>query len=289
LVTTTDVENYPGFADGILGPVLMQVFEQQAARFGAEMHHGMVTGVDFSQHPFQIWIDRKTLLLADAVIIATGATHRYLGLENERRLIGRGVSSCATCDGAFFRDEPVAIVGGGDTAMQNALQLARIAKQVYIIHRRDRLRASQILQQRVLERKNVSVCFNSVVLDILGETELEGIRLVHLDTQETSILPIRGLFVSIGHKPNSDLFRGWLELDDKGYIQTRPDSTHTSIAGVFACGDVQDRVYRQAVTAAGTGCMAAMDAEHWLMHEPYQVSVATEIELVYSRTVRYPV
>ncbi|MGK7909338.1 MAG: thioredoxin-disulfide reductase [Synechococcus sp.] len=264
LMTTSDVENYPGFPKGILGPELMSVFEQQAARFGTDRRFGIVTRVNFEEWPFLISVDGKDLLLADTAIIATGATHRYLGIESERLLLGRGVSVCATCDGAFFKDVPVAVIGGGDTAVQNALLLTRTASHVYLIHRRDRLRASQIMQQRLFENDRITIIWNTVVRDILGNPSVEAIQLENVVSGEIRVLTLDGVFVSIGLKPNSDLFKGWLELDDKGYIVTAPHSTQTSISGVFACGDVQDRVYRQAVTAAGTGCMAAMDAERWL-------------------------
>jgi thioredoxin reductase (NADPH) len=264
LVTTTDVENYPGFPDGILGPDMMQRFEAQAARFGAELRYGMVTAVDFSDRPFRLLLEGKKPILADTVIIATGASAKYIGLENERRLLGRGVSACATCDGAFFRGQEVAVVGGGDTAMEESLFLTRFATRVYVIHRRDELRASKIMQQRAFANPKITFIWNTVVEDVMGETGVEGVVLKNMETGGTSTLPVQGLFVAIGHKPNTDIFKGWLEMDELGYILTRPHSTYTNIPGVFASGDAQDRVYRQAVTAAGTGCMAAIDAERWL-------------------------
>jgi thioredoxin reductase (NADPH) len=263
LITTTDVENYPGFAEGILGPELMERLATQARRFGAELRYGSVTAVDFTPRPFRLWVDAEALVLTDAIIIATGASAKYLGLDNERRLVGRGVSACATCDGAFFRGQEVAVVGGGDTAMEEALFLTRFAARVHVIHRRTTLRASKILQERAFAHPSITFGWDTVVEDVLGDEAVEGIRLRNIQTDEQSVLPVQGLFVAIGHQPNTAVFKGWLEMDDVGYIRTRPGSTHTSVAGVFAAGDVQDRVYRQAVTAAGSGAMAAIDAERW--------------------------
>jgi thioredoxin reductase (NADPH) len=268
LITTTDVENYPGFPNGILGPELMQLFEQQAARFGADLRFGTITAVDFSRRPFRLLQDGKKPLLADAVIIATGASAKYIGLENEKRLLGRGVSACATCDGAFFKGLELAVVGGGDTAMEESLFLTRFSPKVHVIHRRDQLRASKIMQERAQANDKIAFIWNTVVEEVLGDGEVEGIVLKNLQTGDTSTLPVKGLFVAIGHKPNTDIFHGWLEMNELGYIQTRPGSTYTNIPGVFASGDAQDHVYRQAVTAAGTGCMAAIDAERWLAEHP---------------------
>ena len=278
LTTTTDVENYPGFPDGIMGPEMMQKFEEQATRFGADLRWGMVSAVDFSQRPFRLLIDGETPILADTVIVSTGASARYIGLENEKRLLGRGVSACATCDGAFFRNEEVGIVGGGDTAMEEALFLTRFAKKVYVIHRRSELRASKIMQERAFANEKIRFVWNSVVEDVLGGDAVAGVKLRNTETGESSELPVTGLFVAIGHKPNTEIFQGWLEMDPQGYIVTRPDSTYTNIDGVFACGDAQDHVYRQAVTAAGTGCMAAIDAERWLAEHGAIDEVRTETE-----------
>ncbi|MDA1312266.1 MAG: thioredoxin-disulfide reductase [Acidobacteria bacterium] len=268
LVTTTDVENYPGFPDGIMGPEMMEKFEAQAKRFGTDIRYGTVMAVDFSQPPFRLLVDGKKPFLADAVVISTGASARYLGLENEKRLLGHGVSACATCDGAFFRDQKLALVGGGDTAMEESLFLTRFATDVYVIHRRDSLRASKIMQERAKAHEKIHFIWNSAVVDVLGEKEVEGIIVKNLETGETSKMDVGGLFVAIGHKPNTGIFKGWLDMNELGYIQTKPDSTYTNIPGVFASGDAQDHIYRQAVTAAGTGCMAAIDAERWLAEHP---------------------
>lgn len=264
LITTTDVENYPGFPDGIMGPEMMQKFEAQASRFGADLRWGTVTSVDFSERPFKLVVDEETPVLSDTVIISTGASARYLGLENEGRLLGHGVSACATCDGAFFREQEVAIVGGGDTAMEEALFLTRFASKVYVIHRRDAFRASQIMQDRVLAHEKIEVLWNSQVVDVLGDKVVTGVVIADPEGENQRTLPVEGLFVAIGHKPNTDIFASSLDRDETGYIITKPDSTYTNIEGVFACGDAQDHVYRQAITAAGTGCMAAIDAERWL-------------------------
>jgi thioredoxin reductase (NADPH) len=273
LASTTEVENYPGFVNGILGPELMQHFEAQAARFGTELRYGMITSVDFSQRPFRLTFNDEKILLADAVIIATGASPKYLGLENEKRLLGHGVSSCATCDGAFFSEQEVAIVGGGDTAMEDAILLTRFCSKVYVIHRRKKLRAAKILQERAFAKAKISFIWNTLVEDILGEDEVEGLLLKNIETAETYTLKVKGLFVAIGYQPNTKIFQEWLEMDTKGYIHTLPGSTYTNIAGVFASGDAQDYVYRQAATAVGTGCMAAIDAERWLESQN-QVSVS---------------
>lgn len=264
LMTTTDVENFPGFPEGVLGPDMMQKFREQAMRFGAELRWGMVTDVDFSARPFKLVVDEEIPVLADAVVISTGASAKYLGLENEIRLRGYGVSACATCDGAFFKNQEVAIVGGGDTAMEEAAYLTRHASKVHLIHRRDSFRASKIMQERVMANPKIQIHWNTVIEDILGEKEVTGVVLKNVETNETTTLPVQGYFAAIGHKPNTDIFKGWVDMDETGYIQTQSGSTYTNIPGVFACGDAQDHVYRQAITAAGTGCMAAIDAERWL-------------------------
>jgi thioredoxin reductase (NADPH) len=264
LTTPTDVENYPGFPEGILGPEMMQRFEEQAARFGADLQWGTVTGVDFSGRPFRVVVDETRSITADAVIVSTGASARYLGLENQKRLLGRGVSACATCDGAFFRQQEIAIVGGGDTAMEEALFLTRFATTVHVIHRRGELRASRIMAERAKAHPKIRFHWNTVVTDVMGESGVEGVRMQNVESGSESVLPVTGFFVAIGHRPNTDIFVGKLDMDENGYVRTQPDSTYTSVEGVFACGDVQDHVYRQAVTAAGTGCMAAIDAERWL-------------------------
>jgi thioredoxin reductase (NADPH) len=263
LTTTTEVENYPGFAHGIQGPELMNVMRQQAERVGTRFITRNVTKIDFSKRPFRIEVD-KEVFHAKTVIISTGATAKYLGLPNELRLIGKGVSACATCDGAFFKNLPVAVIGGGDTAMEEAHYLTRFASKVHVIHRRGEFRASKIMADRVLKHPKIEVHWDTTMTDVLGEKLVKGIQLKNLKTGKESTLELEGVFAAIGHKPNTDLFKGVLELNEVGYIVTKPRSTYTSVEGVFAAGDVQDPVYRQAVTAAGTGCMAAIDAERWL-------------------------
>jgi thioredoxin reductase (NADPH) len=264
LMLTTDVENYPGFPDGVLGPDLMAAFRSQAARFGADLRSEKVTDVDFSQRPFRLRTGDGQAVTANAVIISTGAQSILLGLPEEQRLIGRGLSTCATCDGFFFRDQEIAVVGGGDSAMEEALFLTKFAGKVTVIHRRDQLRASKIMQQRAFASERIEFLWNHVVTEVLGSETVEGVRVRHTRTGAEAALPLAGLFIAIGHKPNTDLFRGSIDMKPNGYLITRSDSTATNVPGVFACGDVQDDVYRQAVTAAGSGCMAAIDAERWL-------------------------
>ena len=261
LMNTTDVENYPGFADGIQGPELMTQLRGQAERFGATLEQVDVTRVDFSERPFRVWVAEDEHR-ADAVIVATGATPRWLGLPGEARLKGFGVSSCATCDGFFFRDREMVVVGGGDSAMEEALYLSRIASKVTIVHRRDEFRASKIMADRALANEKIEVRWNAVVDDVLGEDKVTGVRVRDVDTDELSEIPAAAMFVAIGHIPTSALFADQLALDDEGYIVG--DGSRTSIEGVFVAGDVKDKIYRQAITAAGSGCMAAIDAERWL-------------------------
>jgi thioredoxin reductase (NADPH) len=267
LTITTDVENYPGFPDGVMGPEMMELFKAQAERFGARVVHDIVTKVDFSERPFRVWVG-ETVHLAETVIISTGAEAKWLGLEGEKTFGGFGVSACATCDGFFFRNKVVAVVGGGDTAMEEANYLTRHASKVYLVHRRDSFRASKIMQDRVLANEKVEVIYNAEIADIHGQMEpvkkLQSVTLRDTQTGETRPLELNGLFIAIGHKPNSDLFREYLEADEAGYLKPLPYSSKTPIPGVFLAGDVADSVYRQAVTAAGSGCMAAIDAERFL-------------------------
>ena len=268
LTITTEVENYPGFPDGIQGPDLMMNFRSQAERFGARYENGTVTSVDLSNRPFKIEVDEEKTFFAKTVIIASGAEAKLLGLPNEMELMGRGVSACATCDGFFFRDKEVIVVGGGDTAMEESAFLTRYANKVHIVHRRNELRASRIMQERAFSNPKINFIWDTTLEEILGidEGEVKGAKLRNLNTSETSTMAIDGIFLAIGHKPNTDPFIGQIDINDEGYIVTN-NGTKTNIPGVFACGDVQDWVYRQAITAAGTGCMAAIDAEHFLVDD----------------------
>jgi thioredoxin reductase (NADPH) len=269
LMLTTEVENYPGFVDGVMGPELMGIMRNQAIRFGAELRTAKVSRLDLSSpSPFPLWVgdpdaDEPTVE-ADALIIATGARSLMLGCPNEERLLGYGVSTCATCDGFFFREHHIAVAGGGDSALEEALFLTRFASKVTVIHRRDELRASKIMQERAFKNPKIEFLWNSVIVDILGDTKVSGVKIQHTTSAETFELPVTGLFVAIGHEPNSGLLKGQLDLEANGYVRTLGRSSRTSVDGVFACGDVQDHIYRQAVTSAGSGCMAAIDAEHWL-------------------------
>jgi len=264
LTITTEVENYPGYPDGIQGPDMMVHFEKQAARMGADIRFGLATKVDFSSQPYKVWIDEEKEMHADAVIIATGASAKWLGLESEQRLNGFGVSACAVCDGFFFRNKEVAIVGAGDTAAEEALYLSKLCTTVHMFIRKSEMRASKVMQERVLNAPNIKVYWNTETDEILGEQKVNAVRIRNNKTNETQEIPISGFFVAIGHQPNSDIFKGWLDMDDAGYLITVPGTSKTNIEGVFAAGDVQDKIYRQAVTAAGSGCMAALDAERYL-------------------------
>lgn len=264
LTITTEVENYPGYPEGIMGPQMMVDFEKQAQRMGADIRWGLATKVDLSQRPFKVEIDEEKWIEADALIIATGASAKWLGLPSEQRLNGHGVSACAVCDGFFFKGQDVAIVGAGDTACEEALYLSKICANVHMLIRRDEMRASKVMQDRVLKTSNIKVHWNTDTLEVLGENKVDSIKVLNNKTNEESIIPVKAFFVAIGHEPNSSLFKGVLDMDEAGYLITQPGSSKTNVEGVFACGDVQDKIYRQAVTAAGSGCMAALDAERFL-------------------------
>lgn len=268
LMLTTDVENYPGFVDGVMGPELMSNFREQAARFGTDYVTAKVSRVDLSRRPFGLWVGEpdaaEPTYAADALIVATGAKSLMLQLANEERLLGYGVSTCATCDGFFFRGHEIAVVGGGDSALEEALFLTRFADKVTLIHRRGELRASKVMQQRALANPKIEFLWHSSVIDVHGDTKVESIRVRNLESGGESTLAVTGLFVAIGHQPNTEIFKGQLDMEDSGYLRTMGTTTYTNVEGVFACGDVQDHRYRQAITAAGSGCMAAIDAERWL-------------------------
>jgi len=266
LMLTTDVENFPGFPEGIMGPELMMRFRDQAARFGATFLTGKATKVEFGEKPLNVHV-RDQVFTADSVIISTGAQSLMLGLEAEERLIGHGLSTCATCDGFFFRGKEIAVVGGGDSAIEEASFLTKFASKVTLIHRRDSFRASKIMQDRALNNPKIEMLWNTAVTDIVGKDQLESISLKNTVTGAESSMNVAGLFIAIGHRPNTDVFKGVIDMEDSGYLITRPDSTYTNIEGVFACGDVKDHVYRQAITAAGSGCMATIDTERWLEHQ----------------------
>lgn len=264
LTITTEVENYPGYPEGIQGPEMMVHFEKQAHRMGADIRYGIATKVDFSSHPYKVEIDEEKWIEANAVIISTGASAKWLGLESEQRLNGFGVSACAVCDGFFFRNKEVAIVGAGDTAAEEALYLSKLCTTVHMFIRRDAMRASKVMQDRVLNAKNIKVYWNTDTEEVLGDKHVNGVRVKNNKTGETQTIPVSGFFVAIGHQPNSEIFKGSIDMDEAGYIKTIPGTSKTNLEGVFASGDVQDKNYRQAVTAAGSGCMAALDAERWL-------------------------
>jgi thioredoxin reductase (NADPH) len=264
LTITTEVENYPGYPEGIQGPEMMVDFQKQAERFGTDVRWGLATSVDLSQRPFRVVIDEQKEVLAETLIIATGASARWLGLESEQRLNGFGVSACATCDGFFYKGLDVAVIGGGDTACEEAAYLSKLCKKVYMIHRRDELRASKVMQDRVMKASNIEIIWDSVPKEVLGEKTVDGVLIQNVKTGEISRLDVEGFFVAIGHTPNSAIFKGQLDMDENAYLITKPDSTQTNIPGVFAAGDIQDHVFRQAVTAAGSGCMAAIEAERFL-------------------------
>jgi thioredoxin reductase (NADPH) len=264
LTITTEVENYPGYPEGVQGPEMMVHFEKQAHRMGADIRFGIATKVDFSSHPYKIEIDEEKWIEANAVIISTGASAKWLGLESEQRLNGFGVSACAVCDGFFFRNKEVAIVGAGDTAAEEALYLSKLCTTVHMFIRRDAMRASKVMQDRVLNTKNIKIYWNTDTEEVLGDKHVNGVRIKNNKNSEMRTIPVSGFFVAIGHQPNSEIFKGWLDMDEAGYVKTVPGTSRTNLEGVFASGDVQDKVYRQAVTAAGSGCMAALDAERWL-------------------------
>ncbi|GAA4908352.1 thioredoxin-disulfide reductase [Mucilaginibacter defluvii] len=273
LTQTTEVENYPGYPEGILGPEMMQNFEKQASRLGTDIRFGYVSSVDFSSLPHKVVVDESKTILADTVIISTGASAKWLGLESEQKYNGFGVSACAVCDGFFFRGQDVAIVGAGDTAAEEATYLAKLCRKVYMIVRRDEFRASKAMVHRVLNTPNIEVLYNTETKEILGDGQtVNAVKVINNQTNEETNLDVTGFFVAIGHHPNTEIFRGWIDMDPTGYIITKPDSSETNIEGVFACGDAQDHIYRQAITAAGSGCMAAIDAERYLAAKEHVVT-----------------
>lgn len=277
LMQTTDVENYPGYPDGVMGPKMMEDFREQARKFGADCRYGYITNIEFDNHPYKLTVDEETTVYAKTIIIATGASAKWLNLPSEQRLKGKGVSACATCDGAFFRNQHVVVVGGGDTAMEEATFLTKFASKVTIIHRRDELRASKAMQHRAFENDKIEFIWDSELQEVLGDQVVKGVKVKNLKSGEEAILDdVTGVFVAIGHKPNTDLFKGVLDMDDVGYIKTRGQSTETNLPGIFASGDAMDPIYRQAVTAAGTGCRAALDAERFLADHKDEKAIAQE-------------
>lgn len=273
LTQTTDVENFPGYADGVQGPQMMEDFRKQAERFGTDVRFGYITSVDFAGDVHKVVVDAEKTITAETVIIATGATAKWLGLESEQKYNGFGVSACAVCDGFFFKGQDVAIVGAGDTAAEEATYLAKLTNKVHMLVRRDEFRASKAMQHRVLNTPNIEIHYHSETKEIVGDGQnVTGVRVYNNQTFEEKVLPVTGFFVAIGHKPNTELFQGILDMDTNGYLITKPDSTRTNIEGVFACGDVQDHIYRQAVTAAGTGCMAALEAERYLAAKEFSIA-----------------
>lgn len=273
LTQTTEVENYPGYPDGIQGPEMMENFRRQAERLGTDIRFGYVTSVDFSSLPHKVVVDQTKTILADTVIVSTGASAKWLGLESEQKYNGFGVSACAVCDGFFFRGQDVAIVGAGDTAAEEATYLAKLCKKVYMLVRRDEFRASKAMMHRVLNTHNIEILYNTETKEIIGDgLNVTGVKVVNNQTNAEKTLDVTGFFVAIGHHPNTDVFKGWLDMDGTGYIKTKPGSTYTNVEGVFCCGDAQDHIYRQAVTAAGTGCMAAIDAERYLAAKEHMVT-----------------
>ncbi len=274
LMDTTDVENYPGYPDGVMGPQMMGDFEKQAVRFGTDVRFGYVTNIEVDERPFKVTVDEKTDVYAKAVIIATGASAKWLGLDSEIRLrdAGGGVSACAVCDGFFYKKQDVAIVGAGDTAAEEALYLAKLCTNVHMLVRRDEMRASKIMQTRVKQTENITIHWNTETVNVEGDEFVTGAKVINNKTNEESVIPVTGFFVAIGHKPNTDIFVDKLDMDSEGYLITKGDSTVTNVEGVFACGDVQDKIYRQAVTAAGTGCMAALELERFLAEKEFEAS-----------------
>lgn len=273
LMITNDVENYPGYPKGIMGPEMMEDFRAQAERFGTDIRFGLATKVDFSKRPFKVTIDDSAEVLAETVIVSTGASAKWLGIESEQRLNGFGVSACAVCDGFFYKGQEVAIVGAGDTACEEAHYLSKLCKKVTMLVRRDEFRASKIMANRVKNTPNIEILFNTETVEVVGDKAVEGVKVINNQTNETKIIPVTGFFVAIGHEPNTQIFKGWLDMDEQGYLITKPGTTSTNVEGVFASGDAQDKIYRQAVTAAGTGCMAALEAERFLAAVESEVHV----------------